>query len=258
METPNWLIELLKAVELGELPATKAAERLRHLPYEDLGFATIDHHRQLRQGCPEVVFCAGKQVEESLAIIQSLHKRGAPVLATRGSRELYDKVRESFPGAVFHQRSRAITVPYEDQPPKAEGNVLVVCAGTSDIPIAEEAIVTARFLGSQVREAFDVGVAGIHRLFRCLPLLHEANVIVVVAGMEGALASVVGGIVDVPVIAVPSSVGYGASFGGLAALLGMLNSCSAGVVTVNIDNGFGAGYAAHRINVGRPQRSSGI
>lgn len=258
METPRWLIELLEKVKRGEMLPHEAAERLRHLPYEDLGFATIDHHRQLRQGCPEVVFCAGKQVEESLAIIQNLRERGSPVLATRGSEELFDLVKQALPEAEFHRRCKAITVPGDEPPPQEQGNVLVVCAGTSDIPVAEEAIVTARFLGSTVREAHDVGVAGIHRLFRRLPLLHEANVIVVVAGMEGALASVVGGIVDVPVIAVPSSVGYGASFGGLAALLGMLNSCSAGVVTVNIDNGFGAGYAAHRINAGRPGQSSGI
>ncbi len=251
MMTPNWLTELLESVRQGQISTEEAAERLRHLPFEDLGFAVVDHHRHLRQGCPEVVFCANKRVEDSLAIIRSLRQRGAPVLATRANVELYGRVREFYPDAVFHDRSGAITVPGPDPAPTPVGNVLVICAGTSDLPVAEEAAVTARFLGSNVREASDVGVAGIHRLFQRLPLLKEANVIIVVAGMEGALASVVGGLVDVPVIAVPTSIGYGAHFGGLAALLGMLNSCSAGVMVVNIDNGFGAGYAAHRINAGR-------
>lgn len=251
MTIPSWLTDLLEAVRRGDVSPNDAAERLRHLPYEDLGFATLDHHRQLRQGCPEVVFCANKRLEDSLAIIRSLREHGAPVLATRASRELYDQVRQIHPDAVFYDRPGAITIAGDDSPPDPTGNVLVISAGTSDIPVAEEASVTARFLGSNVSEVFDVGVAGIHRLFQRLSMLREANVIVVVAGMEGALASVVGGIVEVPVIAVPTSVGYGASFGGLAALLGMLNSCSAGVLVVNIDNGFGAGYAAHRINVGK-------
>ncbi|MFH1738746.1 MAG: nickel pincer cofactor biosynthesis protein LarB [bacterium] len=258
MVVPNWLTDLLEAVRQGEVSPAEAAERLRHLPSEDLGFATVDHHRQLRQGCPEVVFCAKKRVEDSLAIICSLRDQGAPILATRANRELFDRVHSVYPDAVFYERSGAITVPGADPAPESRGNVLVISAGTSDIPISEEAVVTARFLGSNVKEAVDVGVAGIHRLFQRMPLLHEANVIVVVAGMEGALASVVGGLVEVPVIGVPTSVGYGASYGGLAALLGMLNSCSSGVLVVNIDNGFGAGFAAHRINVGRPHSCADV
>ncbi|MCX5649101.1 MAG: nickel pincer cofactor biosynthesis protein LarB [Planctomycetota bacterium] len=241
------LSELLNAVAQGALSPDEAAERLRHMPFEDLGFAKLDHHRALRCGFPEVVFCQGKTTEQVLAIVGRLAERGATVLATRAGPDLYGAVRAAHPKAVYHESARAIVLAQEGESVRLPGRVAVVSAGTSDQPVAEEARVTAEFLGCRVETFYDVGVAGIHRLLAHSKALAEASVVIVVAGMEGALASVVGGLVDVPVIAVPTSVGYGACFGGLAPLLTMLNSCAAGVGVVNIDNGFGAGCLAAMI-----------
>jgi NCAIR mutase (PurE)-related protein len=239
--------EILRRVQEGATSIDEAAERLAVLPYMDLGMAQLDLHRGLRRGFPEVVLCEGKEPADVGVIVERLAAEGGQVLATRASKEAFARVRERVPEAAYHERSGAITV--REGPAEAgEGMVAVLSAGTSDIPVAEEAVVTARMMGSRVSERYDVGVAGIHRLLGCADLMREANVVAVAAGMEGALASVVSGFVEVPVVAIPTSVGYGASFGGLSALLGMLNSCSAGVVVVNIDNGFGGGYAAGLIN----------
>ncbi len=238
---------LLKGLQEGDVSVAHAMRRLRHLPYEGVGFAHIDHHRSLRQGGPEVIFCEGKTDHQVLKIIERMRAGGHDVLATRVSRQTYAKVRKIHKEAMYHDQSRTLVI----QPKKkrrTRGTVLVVSAGTSDIPVAEEASVTAATLGSRVDTLYDVGVAGIHRLLDQKERIISARVLVVVAGMEGALASVVAGLVDKPVIAVPTSVGYGASFGGVAALLSMLNSCASGVATVNIDNGFAAGTMAHRIN----------
>jgi NCAIR mutase (PurE)-related protein len=240
--------KLLEDIHQQRTTPEDGLEVLRHLPYEDLGFAQIDHHRGLRQGFPEVVFCQGKTAEQVCLIMQRIRATGSDVLATRVSPDIFSAVEELFPEAVYHTQARAIVVQSGDRP-RTKGMVLVVTAGTSDIPVAEEAAITATTLGSTTERLYDVGVAGIHRLLDRRAKLLQARVVIVVAGMEGALASVVGGLVDKPVIAVPTSIGYGASFGGLAALLTMLNSCAAGVATVNIDNGFGAGYIAHSINI---------
>lgn len=242
------LESLLQSVQSNEVTVEQALERLRNLPYEDLGFVKIDHHRAMRQGYPEVVFCPGKTIEQAKKIIIRLWESGSDVLATRGSEPLFDEVLQLIPQAQFHPLSKTLVLQHNLQDEPRPGLIVVVCAGTSDLPVAEEAAVTARTMGNQVEMLADVGVAGIHRLLHHRDLLWKASVIVVVAGMEGALASVVGGLVDVPVIAVPTSIGYGASFQGLAALLAMLNSCASGVTVVNIDNGFGAGFAASQIN----------
>jgi pyridinium-3,5-biscarboxylic acid mononucleotide synthase len=242
------LRQLLEDIHHHRTTPEQGLEVLRHLPYEDLGFAQIDHHRGLRQGFPEVLFCQGKTVEQVCQIAQRIRASGSDVLATRASQEVFAAVQVLFPEAVYHAQARIIVLRSE-QRPDTKGVVLVVSAGTSDIPVAEEAAITAETLGSTTGRLYDVGVAGIHRLLDRREQLFQARVLIVVAGMEGALASVVGGLVDKPVIAVPTSVGYGASFGGIAALLTMLNSCAAGVATVNIDNGFGAGYIAHIINL---------
>jgi NCAIR mutase (PurE)-related protein len=243
------LRSLLEQVAQGILSVEDALPALRDLPYQDLGFARIDHHRALRKGFPEVVFCQGKTPEQTAAIVAQLATRGR-VLATRASEAHYQAVREAVraqvPEAVYHTLARAITVGAFPEAPDAPYGV-VLAAGTADIPVAEEAALTARMMGVRVETRYDVGVAGLHRLLEHLPLLHGAGAIVVVAGMEGALPSVVGGLVACPVIAVPTSVGYGAHFGGLAPLLTMLNSCAPGVAVVNIDNGFGAGYLLGRI-----------
>ncbi|AEF94778.1 1-(5-phosphoribosyl)-5-amino-4-imidazole-carboxylate (AIR) carboxylase [Desulfotomaculum nigrificans CO-1-SRB] len=237
---------LLEQVRDGHLTIDQGLEKLKHLPYEDLGFVKIDHHRQLRRGFAEVVYCAGKTVEQVQKIMEALAKTEKNILGTRATPEMYEAVQDVVPDAEYHQLARLITVQRGEQ--KQVGNILVACAGTSDLPVAEEAAITAEIMGAKVDRLYDAGVAGIHRLLMNRGKLDAAKVVVVVAGMEGALASVVGGLVDKPVIAVPTSVGYGASFNGLAALLAMLNSCSAGVTVVNIDNGFGAGYAAAMIN----------
>jgi hypothetical protein len=241
------LRELLLAFRRGEVTLDEVLARLRHLPYEDLGFAKLDHHRLLRQGFPEVVFGQGKTPEQIAAIVVRLLERGSVVLVTRTDEAAYTAVHRVVPEAVYHPHARMITI-RRDPPPEPEGLIAVVSAGTADIPVAEEAAITAEALGSRVARFYDVGVAGLHRLLSIWEPLAEARVVVCVAGMEGALPSVVGGLVGVPVIAVPTSIGYGVGHGGLAALLGMLNSCAANVVVVNIDNGFGAGVVASLIN----------
>jgi NCAIR mutase (PurE)-related protein len=242
------VVELLTEVQRGKISVSQAAARLRHLPFEDLGFAKVDHHRALRQGFPEVIMGQGKEPKEIAAIVRALRRQKANVLVTRLSAEKMALVKKLVSGLKYHAAAHAAT--WISKPIKitGKGSVLVVCAGTSDIPVAEEAALTAAIMGSRVEKLFDVGVAGIHRLLGNKQQLYAAAVVVVIAGMEGALPSVVAGLVDKPVIAVPTSVGYGASFNGLAALLAMLNSCASGITVVNIDNGFGAGFAASLIN----------
>jgi len=243
--TEKTLRELLARVARGEVSADQAVAELKHLPFEDLGFARVDHHRQLRQGAAEVIYGAGKTPEQVAAIAGSILDHGGNVLITRTDRTAFDQVHRVAEDAEFHPVARMVTV--VRHAPDPLGTVGVLCAGTSDLPVALEAEVSAAFLGAEVARLTDVGVAGIHRLLDQKIALDSFDVAIVVAGMEGALPSVVGGLVDVPLIAVPTSVGYGASFNGIAALLGMLNSCAAGVTVVNIDNGFGAAAAAHRI-----------
>jgi len=240
--------QVLEEVQAGRLTVPAALERLRTLPFEDLGFARVDHHRPLRQGFPEVVFAPGKETDQLRAILRALWARSDHILVTRLPKAQAEALAEDFPAAVYYPDSRAMTLSRGEVPDRGRGLVLVLSAGTSDIPVAEEAAVTARIMGNRVETIYDCGVAGLHRLFSYRHLFREAGVFVVVAGMEGALPSVVAGLVDRPVVAVPTSVGYGASFGGLAALLAMLNSCANGVAVVNIDNGFGAGYLAALIN----------
>ncbi len=241
------LRELLEQVRQGATGVDDALRQLRHFPYEDLGFAKIDHHRVLRQGMPEVILGRGKAPEHVVEVVKKMQRVSPNILITRGDEALYRRVRRAAPQAKFHRLSGAITI-HRDRTVYGKGKVLIVSAGTSDIPVAEEAHVTAQIMGNEAEALFDVGVAGIHRLMSNRNMLAAARVIIVVAGMEGALPSVVGGLVAVPVIAVPTSIGYGASFHGLAALLGMLNSCASNVSVVNIDNGFGAGFVASMIN----------
>ncbi len=224
-----------------------ALDRLKKLPFEDIGFAKVDHHRNIRNGYPEVIYCQGKTVEQIKAIVQRLMERDNNIMATRAGREVFEGIREVTDDAVYYEAARIVVIKRREIS-VSEKIIAVVTAGTSDIPVAEEAAVTAEVMGNRVDRIYDVGVAGIHRLLASTDALMRANVLVVAAGMEGALASVVGGLVDKPVIAVPTSVGYGANFGGLSALLTMLNSCSSGIGVVNIDNGFGAGYLASMIN----------
>ena len=241
------LKKLFDDVRRGKLSSDEAVEKLRHMPFEDLGFANVDHHRALRVGAPEVVFGPGKTPEQLAEIFARLAKRSSNVLATRVSREQARAVHRKLRKAEFHELARAVTLARDDAI-YGKGKIAVISAGTSDIPVAEEAVVTAQIMGNEVVHVYDVGVAGIHRLLARRKLLMQARVIIVCAGMEGALPSVVGGLVGAPVIAVPTSVGYGASYQGIAALLGMLNSCASNVTVVNIDNGFGAGYVASVIN----------
>jgi len=240
--------ELLRKVKKGELSVDEAVDRLRHLPFENIGVACIDHHRSIRKGASEVIYGEGKEVEDILAIMKKMIAQEENILITRLSPEKAEKIRDRHAEAEYYPRSRVLTLNTHPCEIKGKGTILVISAGTSDITVAEEAAVTARFLGNQVDTLYDVGISGLHRLLGYREKLFGASVIIVVAGMEGALPSVVGGLVDKPVIAVPSSIGYGASFGGIAALLGMLNSCASGVTVVNIDNGFGAGYAASLMN----------
>jgi NCAIR mutase (PurE)-related protein len=246
--TVDKLRRLLDGVRLGTLDVETALDRLRDLPYEELGFANLDHHRALRQGAPEVVFCPGKTLEQIVIIVERLAERSERVIATRADPGVFAAIRACFPEAHYYEAARIVLVGSPPPPPDTPHYVNVVTGGTADIPVAEEAAVTAELLGSRVERLYDVGVAGLHRLLDRRPRLVGARVNVVVAGMEGALASVVAGLVANPVIAVPTSVGYGANFHGLAALLTMLNSCAPGVAVVNIDNGFGAGYMAHVID----------
>jgi NCAIR mutase (PurE)-related protein len=238
---------LLKEVSEGRTHVGDALERLKDLPFEDLGFAKVDHHRALRTGMPEVIFAAGKTTAQVAAIFERMAKAGGNVLATRASREAFEAVASVEPAAIYHEAARAITLAQAPVSP-GKGTVAVVCAGTSDLPVAEEAAVTARLMGNTVEVIADVGVAGIHRLLAQKQSLQTAHVLIVCAGMEGALPTVVAGLVNAPVLAVPTSVGYGASFGGVAALLGMLNTCAPNVSVVNIDNGFGAACIASLIN----------
>ena len=241
------LKELLDAVAAGAVTPDAALERLRNLPFEDLGFAKVDHHRALRKGYPETIFAQGKTPAQVAAIVTRMREHNSNVLATRCAPDVVEAVLAAHPDAVHHEMARAITITVE--PPEIRpGFAAIVCAGTSDMSVAEEAAVTCEAMGTRVERVYDVGVAGLHRLLEQRPVLDRADVLVVCAGMEGALPSVVAGLVEQPVIAVPTSIGYGASFGGLAALLGMLNSCATGLSVVNIDNGFGAGVLAATIN----------
>lgn len=251
-----WLRRLLASVVGGGVSIDQAVGELRRLPYADLGFARLDHHRALRTGVPEVVFAQGKQIEHLVAIVRELVGTGQNVLCTRVSAEQAQAVQAAVPTASYHALSRLLFVRQQDIAPRGLGRIVVACAGTADLPVAEEAALTAEYLGCQVERIYDIGVAGLHRTLAAAPALRAAHVVIVVAGMEGALASVVGGLCGRPVIAVPTSVGYGASFQGLSALLTMLSSCAAGVTVVNIDNGFGAGYAAALINRGPPTEAS--
>jgi len=238
---------LLREVSEGQTGVSEALDRLRDLPFEDLGFAKLDHHRALRTGMPETIFAQGKTAAQVSAIFARMARAGGNVLATRATRETFEAVHAMEPRAEFHETARAITLTQSAATP-GKGTIAVVCAGTSDLPVAEEAAVTARLMGNAVEFIADVGVAGIHRLLAQKSGLQSARVLIVCAGMEGALPTVVGGLVNAPVIAVPTSVGYGSSFGGVAALLGMLNSCAPNVSVVNIDNGFGAACIASLIN----------
>lgn len=236
--------KILESIKSGKLSVDVAYNRLKHLPYEDLSFAKVDHHRHIRQGIPEVIFAEGKKVEDIIAIARSMYRKSKKLLITKASKEIYENL--GIKKALFYPSSGAISAGGET---KRKGHVLILSAGTSDIPVAEEAAVTASFLGSRVESIYDVGVAGIHRLGDIKGSIDSAKVIIVVAGMEGALPSVVGGLTDKPIIAVPTSIGYGTGFGGLTALFAMLNSCVPGIAVMNIDNGFGAGCLAHKINI---------
>jgi NCAIR mutase (PurE)-related protein len=250
------LKKLLKQVQTGKVTIQEALQQLRTLPYEDIGFASIDHHRSLRQGFPEVIFCEGKTKIQITEIARKLLKKGNPLLATRVTPEVARAIKRLNTKAVYHEAARVVSV--ADRKRNRVGEIVIVTAGTADIPVAEEARITAEVMGSHVQSLYDVGVAGLHRLLDRQDILRSARVLIVVAGMDGVLPSVVGGLMDRPIVAVPTSQGYGASFGGLSALLTMLNSCSSGIGVVNIDNGFGAGCLAHRINLlGEPPTSSG-
>jgi len=249
----NALKELLKQVQSGDIDTDAAMQILKRLPFENIGYARIDHHRCMRTGVPEVIYCEGKSLEQIQGIVGKMSAYHSNIMGTRAKKEVFEAIREMGLECDYHEAARIVVI--NPKPVEKVGNIVVVSAGTSDIPVAEEAAVTAEILGNQVNRIYDVGVAGIHRLLDACDELFKANVAVVAAGMEGALASVVGGLVSCPVIGVPTSIGYGASFGGVAALLSMLNSCASGVSVVNIDNGFGAGYQANLINKGvRGQR----
>lgn len=241
------LEKILKGISDGSVSVDEAMEKLRNFPYSDLGFARIDHHRELRTGYPEIVYCAGKTNEQVRAIFSAMQEHENNIIGTRAEKELFEYISPFFPAAIYHDVARIISLQRKALVPPAT-RIAVITAGTSDIPVAEEAAVTAELLGNNVLRIYDAGVAGIHRLVDKLPEIRGCKVAVVIAGMEGALASVVGGLVNMPVIAVPTSIGYGASFQGISALLAMLTSCAAGVTVVNIDNGFGAGFSASRIN----------
>jgi len=239
--------KLLKDVKNGHSTVEEALDILKNFPYTDLGFARIDHHREMRTGYPEIIYCAGKSVDQVREIVRVMSEKENNVIGTRANQEMFDAVKSILPEAVYYPLAKIISV-QKKKPAIPETRIAVITAGTSDMPVAEEAAITAELLGNNVLRIYDAGVAGIHRLVDKLPEIRNCRVIIVIAGMEGALASVVGGLVDKPVIAVPTSVGYGANFGGISALLAMLTSCSTGVTVVNIDNGFGAGFSASMIN----------
>lgn len=242
------LKKILEDVKNNELDIDSALEILKDLPYEDLGYAHIDHHRSIRNGYPEVIYCKGKSDEHILGIIDKMNRKNTNILGTRCRKETFEKIINIYPNAEYEEDSQILKIKNEKIKLQGKGKILIITGGTSDIPVADEAYYTAEFFGNEVERLYDVGVAGIHRLLSYRDIIDESRVIVVVAGMEGALPSVVGGLVDAPVIAVPTSVGYGANFDGLAPLLAMLNSCASGISVVNIDNGFGAGYLASMIN----------
>lgn len=239
---------LINKIKTGEIDVASALKKLKTLPYEDIGFAKVDNHRSLRQGVPEIIFGGGKTKEQIVHIMDVLVKGGNDAIVTRTNKDIFKHVRKKYKKATYNEHARMIVVKRSKRDKRNKGLILIICAGTSDIPVAEEAAVVAEIMGNKVKRLYDVGVAGVHRLLSNIDLIMSATVLIVVAGMEGALPSVVGGLVDKPVIAVPTSVGYGANFGGISALLGMLNSCALGVAVVNIDNGFGAGCVANLIN----------
>jgi NCAIR mutase (PurE)-related protein len=241
------LEKLLREVRNGKKSVNEALESLKYFPYSDIGFARIDHHRELRTGYPEIVYCAGKTLDQVKEIFRVMSEREKNIFGTRADEEMFKAVKSILPEAKYFREARIISIRKKD-PEVPDTKIAIITAGTSDIPVAEEAAVTAELLGNKVVRIYDAGVAGIHRLVDQLPEIRSCRVVVVIAGMEGALASVVGGLVDKPVIAVPTSIGYGANFGGVSALLAMLTSCSSGVTVVNIDNGFGAGFSASMIN----------
>ncbi|MBI5097704.1 MAG: nickel pincer cofactor biosynthesis protein LarB [Nitrospirae bacterium] len=251
--TNDKIKEILDSVKNNKISVENAIKKLKHLPYEDISFAKVDHHRHLRQGVPEVIFAAGKTEEQVIAIAKAMFKKSRSFLISKATEKIYSSLK--IKDALFHPESGMISIGEEK---KKKGNILVLTAGTSDIPVADEAVVTASFLGSKVNTVYDVGVAGLHRLMGNNDLIKESRVIIVVAGMEGALPSVVGGMTEKPVIAVPTSVGYGTSFGGITALFAMLNSCVPGIAVMNIDNGFGAGVLAHKINIANSNQLSAI
>lgn len=242
------LRKLLENVKDNNLDIDSALEKLKDLPFEDIGYANIDHHRKIRNGYPEVIYCEGKSDDHILGIIEKMNEKESNILGTRCNKETFEKISKIYPHSEYDELSRILKIENDKINVDGKGTILIVTGGTSDIPVADEAYHTALFLGNKVERLYDVGVAGIHRLLSKRHILENARVIIAVAGMEGALPSVVGGLVDVPVIAVPTSVGYGANFDGLAALLAMLNSCASGISVVNINNGFGAGYLASTIN----------
>lgn len=242
------LRELLEGVKNNRIDIDIAMDKLKNLPYEDLGYANIDHHREIRTGYPEVIYCEGKSDEHILGIVEKMTKKNSNILGTRCRKSTYEKIKKIYPNADYNELSRILKIQNHTIENIGKGKIVVVTGGTSDIPVADEAYHTATFFGNTVERVYDVGVAGIHRLLSKKHIIDSARVIIAVAGMEGALPSVVGGLVDVPIIAVPTSVGYGANFNGLSALLTMLNSCASGISVVNIDNGFGAGYLASMIN----------
>jgi len=245
--TKKEIEDLLIDVKEGRKSIEEALEVLKNFPYTDLGFAKIDHHREMRTGYPEIIYCSGKTIDQVKEIFRVMSLNENNIIGTRANPEMYEAVKNILPDAIYYSEAKIISL--QKKKPKApESKIAVITAGTSDIPVAEEAAVTAELLGNNVVRIYDAGVAGIHRLVDKLPQIRSCRVVIVIAGMEGALASVVGGLVDKPVIAVPTSIGYGASFGGIAALLAMLTSCSSGVTVVNIDNGFGAGFSASMIN----------
>ena len=241
------LKEILELIKNNDISIDDGIEKLAELPFTDLGYAKIDNHRALRVGYPEIIYCQGKTVDQVVGIVKNMSLGNSNILGTRASKEMYEEVLKICPEAKYNELAKTITVEKEVLK-KTESYIAIVTAGTSDIPVAEEAAITAEIFGNEVKRVYDVGVAGIHRLFNRIDVIRGAKVVIVIAGMEGALASVVGGMIDKPLIAVPTSVGYGANFNGLSALLTMLNSCASGVSVVNIDNGFGAGYNASMIN----------
>ncbi|QJA09674.1 nickel pincer cofactor biosynthesis protein LarB [Romboutsia sp. CE17] len=242
------LKKLLEGIKNNSISVEEALGKLKDLPYEDLGYANVDHHRELRTGYPEVIYCEGKSDSQILGIVDKMTIKNSNILGTRCRKETYEKIKEVYPNAEYEEISKILKIQNHPIENKGKGKIVVITGGTSDIPVADEAYHTALFLGNTVEKVYDVGVAGIHRLLGKKHIIDSARVIIAVAGMEGALPSVVGGLVDVPIIAVPTSVGYGANFGGVSALLTMLNSCASGISVVNIDNGFGAGYLASMIN----------